>query len=324
MRIDRIGLILLITLIWVFFSACNLQDEPGQGLPSTELPPIGTPPGSDAPTLMLASITPVVPSPSYTITPSPTQIPTLTMTPTQSATPTPPDTLTPTRPEPTAIPTVKGDLVPEGILPDLRTNPPTDLRLLYNPNTGRALIRFTNSIWNSGPGVLELIGEPNRAQGQIRVYQRVFSADPEVFDEFEVGEFVYHDEHDHWHFGQFATYELWKIAENDTLGELISSKGKVSWCVIDETPVEMDLPGMVINERPLYTHCEGEIQGLSVGWIDIYEYYLPGQWVGVDSLEDGLYILVSTVDPDHLLYEANVDNNTGVTFFEVRDLRLVQ
>jgi hypothetical protein len=194
--------------------------------------------------------------------------------------------------------------------------------LLYNSDTRRALIRFTNAIWNRGPGVLELIGAPNQAKDQIRVSQRVFAADPETFDDYQVGEFIFHDQHLHWHLEQFAVYELWSVNESGSLEALVSSGGKISYCVMDGAMAEAELPGVDIPTRPSYTHCEGDVQGLSIGWIDTYEYHLPGQWVEVTPLEDGLYAIVSTVNPDHLLFEADHHNNTGVTYFEIRDLRL--
>lgn len=267
-----------------------------------------------------------VPSIIIEVPTSPTDIPTVTPTnksiPTQILTQTPTHTSTTAPLPPTPVPTSTEDLFADRLLPDLQTRPPTELRLLYNPNSGRALIRFTNSIWNSGPGSLELIGIPNLAQEQIRVVQRVFSSDPEIFDEYDVGEFIFHDQHHHWHLEQFAVYEVWSVDEAGYLKALVSSGSKVSWCVMDEYRTENELADEVVSKRPIYTNCEGDIQGLSVGWIDVYEYYLPGQWVEVNPLEDGLYALVSTVDPDHLLYEENIHNNAAMTYFAIRELRL--
>jgi len=194
--------------------------------------------------------------------------------------------------------------------------------LLYNSDTRRALIRFTNRIWNSGPGVLELVGLPNQAGDQIRVSQRVFASDPDIFDDYQVGEFIYHDQHLHWHLEQFAVYELWSVDDDGALEALVASGGKISYCVMDGALAEAELPGLDIPARARYAHCEGDVQGLSVGWVDTDEYHLPGQWVEMNPLEDGLYAIVSTVNPDHLLYEAEHHNNTGMTYFEIRDLRL--
>lgn len=258
----------------------------------------------------------VLPPTRTSLSPSPT--PTTTLTPTG----TPTQTSTPTPPPPTPAPTSTQDPFYDRLLPDLQTFPPSDLQLLYNSDTRRALIRFTNRIWNSGPGVLELVGLPNQAGDQIRVSQRVFASDPDIFDDYQVGEFIYHDQHLHWHLEQFAVYELWSVDDDGALEALVASGGKISYCVMDGALAEAELPGLEIPARARYAHCEGDVQGLSVGWVDTYEYHLPGQWVEMNPLEDGLYAIVSTVNPDHLLYEAEHHNNTGMTFFEIRDLRL--
>lgn len=214
------------------------------------------------------------------------------------------------------------DLYSGQLLPDLQTLPPVDLRLLHDTNSGRTLIRFTNSIWNSGPGKLELIGIPNQAKDEIQVTQRVYTSEPENFIEFEVGEFKFHDQHDHWHLEQFALYEVWSIDEMGSLETVVSSGGKVSYCVMDVSPAETALSEGAVSPYRSYIHCQGTRQGLSVGWIDTYKYFYPEQWVEVTSLEDGIYALVSTVDPDHLLQEENTHNNSAVAYFEIRNLRL--
>lgn len=218
--------------------------------------------------------------------------------------------------------TASEDFRSDHLLPDLQTLPPVDLRLLHDTNSGRTLIRFTNSIWNSGPGKLELIGIPNKAKDQIQVTQRVYTSDPENYIEFEVGEFKFHDQHDHWHLEQFALYEVWSIDEMGSLETVVSSGGKVSYCVMDVSPAETALSEGAVSPYRSYIHCQGTRQGLSVGWIDTYKYFYPGQWVEVTSLEDGIYALVSTVDPDHLLQEENTHNNSAVAYFEIRNLRL--
>lgn len=246
--------------------------------------------------------------------------PSSTNTPTLAPTRTTPPSSTPV--PPTLTSTATADPFPGLILPDLQTLPPTDLRLLYNPESGRALVRFSNSIWNSGPGVLELIGISNQAKDQIKVSQRIYADDPEFIEEFEVGEFTFHEEHDHWHLERFAVYEVWSVDERGDLKEMVSEGRKISYCVLDTSQVRADLFEGAINERQQYTHCEGELQGLSVGWVDTYEDHLPGQWVEITPLNDGFYALVSTVNPDQLINEANLDNNTAVLYFEIQDLRL--
>ena len=208
------------------------------------------------------------------------------------------------------------------LLPDLQTLPPKDLQLFQDANTGRTYLRFTNSIWNSGPGKLELIGTPNQAKDQILVSQRVYSPDPENFAEFEVGEFRFHDQHNHWHLEGFAVYEVWSLDERGSLESMVSTGGKVSYCVMDVSLAETSLVDGIVPKFRTYTHCEGNRQGLSIGWIDTYKYFYPGQSVEVTWLKDGIYALVSSADPDHLLKEANIHNNSAVAYFEIREKNL--
>ena len=207
-------------------------------------------------------------------------------------------------------------------LPDLQTLPPTNLRLFHDQDSGRTHIRFNNSIWNSGPGKLELIGNPDQARDQIQVIQRIYGSDSGEFEQHEVGKFVFHSEHNHWHLEQFASYEIWSVDEQGTLKTKVTSGEKVSYCVMDVSLAEGDQSEGVILPYRSYTHCEENRQGLSVGWVDTYKYFYPGQSVEVSSLKDGIYALVSTVDPLHLLMEGNTHNNSAIVYFELREQQL--
>jgi hypothetical protein len=217
---------------------------------------------------------------------------------------------------------IEEDLASELLLPDLQTLPPTNLRLFRDAESGGIHLRFSNSIWNSGPGKLELIGNPNQARDQILVIQRIYGPDADKFEQHEVGEFVFHDQHNHWHLEQFASYEIWSVDEGGTLETMIATGGKVSYCVMDVSLAENGLTEGVVPQNRSYAHCEDNQQGLSVGWVDTYKYFYPGQSVEVSSLEDGIYALVSTVDPLHLLIEENTHNNSAMVYFEMRDSRL--
>ncbi len=64
------------------------------------------------------------------------------------------------------------------------------------------------------------------------------------------------------------------------------------------------------------------MQGLSPNWIDVYEFTLPGQYVDITGLPNGVYALITTVDPDDLIRELRDHNNAGQVFFELRDYRI--
>jgi hypothetical protein len=211
----------------------------------------------------------------------------------------------------------------EESLPDLQSLPPSDLRLFYDPSTGRKLVRFTNSILNSGPGRLELVGHKNPEIDQILVYQRIYATDGKFLDQFEIGKFVYHEPHDHWHLDGFVQYEVRLIQKESNLNAVVAGGSKLSYCLLDVDRTQVEPPGTEYPQKPRYTVCNGDIQGLSPGWIDVYEHNLSGQWVEITYLPDGVYALVTTANPTGFVQELDTNNNIGVTYFELKDLQLL-
>jgi glucose/arabinose dehydrogenase len=195
------------------------------------------------------------------------------------------------------------------LYPDLRTLPPTDLQFGTEVIEGesRHVLRFENSIWNAGEGPLELrpISETDP-----EVFQRIYDSEG-TFVERLAGEFVFHEAHDHWHFDDFTRFELWTRSSYDawlesdrTQGEPEWSIGKVSFCIMDIVQIE-ELPGSPSSQVYPDT-CPLGVQGISVGWADVYEATLEEQWIelGPDPLPDGEYVLRSVADPLTLVHES--------------------
>lgn len=251
------------------------------GLPRESNPPIGEPLATDRPTATATTLPTATPVP--TATPTPTPIPV------------------------TATPTVDPDL----LLPDLQTLPPTDLVLQF-VEPDRRLLRFTNSLINTGPGLLEVLGRYDPDLEQVTVTQHLYRRDG-TFQERLAGRFIFHPNHDHWHFEDFARYDIWSLTPDRDFDVVVAFTDKVSYCIRDN--VRSDIEGA--PARPVYEACDQELQGMAVGWIDIYEFDTPGQIVDVTDLPDGLYALQSTVDPAGQLQEADDLNNAAIVFFEL-------
>ncbi|MBL8092811.1 MAG: hypothetical protein JNL73_01490 [Anaerolineales bacterium] len=201
-----------------------------------------------------------------------------------------------------------------GLLPDLRTLPPWNLSI-ERPSADTRLLRFANTVWNSGAGPIELYGVHDVSTLQTTVAQRVFHADGSFLDH-KVGSFVWHPEHDHWHVGDFATYALWTVADDGASVLRTTSSDKLSYCLIDTDIVAPELSGFPAGR--VYIGCGRLRQGLSIGWGDTYEADLPGQELDLGGLADGQYALVSTANPRGHLIETDVSNNTGITYLELR------
>jgi hypothetical protein len=205
--------------------------------------------------------------------------------------------------------------------PDLQTLKPSDIHLQRDRATGQKLLRFSNTIANLGQGPLELRPVNNAANGTTDAYQRVYTHDAggdwSPYSETQVGTFAFHPAHNHWHFGSFATYELRNVAPDGGIGSTVYAiSDKVSFCVIDITSVD---PSLEHASGSTYLGCsQNGVQGLSVGWADVYTWSLAGQSLDVTNIANGTYWLVSTADPENLVAETNDGNNAGAVKVQLK------
>lgn len=168
------------------------------------------------------------------------------------------------------------------------------------------LLRFTASTPNVGAGAL-VIGNPQNC--------------PALFEQSSC--------HGHLHFKKYSDFRLWTPAGYDTwlatrdlsqpvsvgvnaavLTQSLKNKSllvgrKMGYCMMDS-----DIYGPNANPNPTYVACNTS-QGISPGWADTYGAYLDGQYVEVDGLKSGDYVLEVHVNPDLLLAETTPLNNSS-------------
>lgn len=210
---------------------------------------------------------------------------------------------------------------PELLLPDLRTLPPTDLLLQILRGQGLTRLRFTNTIWNNGPGDLDMRAAPFPLPGAVQVSQVIRRTDDsEMFQ--PAGVFDYHDVHAHWHWEGFSVYQVWSLTPTGRLDQVVASSDKVGYCLLDMAPYPgSDAPpfpdGMTPSTRAQYGGCIWTHQGISAGWIDAYRSNIGGQYVDITGLPDGVYALQSTVDPENIIREGDETNNGAVVYFRL-------
>jgi hypothetical protein len=165
------------------------------------------------------------------------------------------------------------------------------------------ILRFDFTTPNLGPGDL-IVGSP--------------SAHPEWF--------VYSSCHNHYHFREYADYRLWTVdgyvtwlqlrktnpdltAEQvlaqhpELLGEFVEGE-KRGFCVIDLEYLGL-FPGGV--EPRHFGSCG--YQGITVRWADEYVPGLAGQYITIDGVASGVYMLEAEVNAERLYREADYTNN---------------
>jgi hypothetical protein len=184
------------------------------------------------------------------------------------------------------------------------------LSLVRDSMTGSSEIRFSTRSWNNGTGPLELRAGDIDSEGQ-QVDQRVYKSDGSYEDYF-VGKFVWHELHNHFHFENYALYNLAPI---NAPGGSIKSGTKTTFCVMDTNKIDGSLPGAPGTAH--YATCGNVVQGMSVGWADTYGSGLAGQSVDFTGNPTGDYCLSIMIDPKTRLVESNEDDNLSQTLLHV-------
>lgn len=201
------------------------------------------------------------------------------------------------------------DEVAGALLPDIVVRE-SDLHNNYIDATsepGKVLLRLSNGTANVGAGKLYLYGvTPANPDGTQTVMQRIFAADGSSEDRV-AGQFLYHPNHGHVHFDGWAAYRLRTILPDNGVGPVVAEGKKTSFCILDLGIYSSDLPNY--NPAGEFHSCGSTVQGLSVGWIDIYGAGLSGQSIDVTGVPQGSYWLESEVDPDNKVLEADETNN---------------
>jgi Lysyl oxidase len=224
----------------------------------------------------------------------------------------------------TTVPKFYPDLIPEQLDPNAS---PVDVAIDHSGN-GNKILRFAFKSENGGAGPLEL--QPKRQDcnrngstvDDRTAYQNIYGDtngngvyDPPntsvppgpdgIVRTRKVGCFTFDARpgHMHWHFENYAKYSLL-----DSNGTKVGGRSKVGFCLTDEDPVDSSLPGYPSHR--VYRSCADlTIQGISVGWDDVYGPFLAGQSIVIQGLPNGSYCLVSKADPKNVIRETLDTNN---------------
>jgi hypothetical protein len=134
-----------------------------------------------------------------------------------------------------------------------------------------------------------------------------------------VGGYTWHDEHRHFHYEDFARYQLRRLAADGrpdySSAGLIAASDKVSFCFIDSTRVRDDAAPIFF-----YNTCLPTVQGISPGWTDIYSSSMWGQNMPIPGLPNGEYALIVELDYENTLSETDNDDNYVEVTVRISDI----
>ena len=186
-------------------------------------------------------------------------------------------------------------------------------------------LRFDQIIANDGDGPFELryrldgvATESTRA-----LTQRIYRSDGSYRERF-ADTYEFHAAHAHFHYKNFAQSHLWRadVAGNRLDDAPARSGRKNGFCMVDVENTGFGTKGdaarsyippacLLPTEVDPSTGAVSMVNGISRGWADVYNWFLADQFIDVEGLADGYYVLESVADPAATIEETDDTNNTA-------------
>lgn len=208
-------------------------------------------------------------------------------------------------------------------LPDLEQEIPAKLEITRHARAPHWRLGFRSAVRNVGDGPLIMSGRRPKAGVEAMVADQVIEregAPAEVVPGAGRLRYVRARDHRHWHLLGFDRYELRRPG-----GRALVRDRKSGFCLGDRYAVTgRELPARA--PKKIYTsrcgldHPElmGIREGISVGYGDDYVANLEGQWLPLDGLRAGRYLLVHRANADGRLRERSRANNEASILFKLR------
>jgi hypothetical protein len=203
---------------------------------------------------------------------------------------------------------------PPMTLPDMQLKVPEgSISIGTNSSNGHRQLQFTHITWDAGAGPFEIDPSYDPATGMATWVQAVYdSPHPGVWQfshSVPLEPISAFDPPFDYRF-PLTRFTLNKVNANGSPGSAVATSPKTDYCItadtyvggVPHTPSQSYIPQNDCAEPTLPL-------GWSVGWGDEYDQTDNGQPIDLTGVPDGTYLLVGTVDPDHVLAESDPGNN---------------
>ena len=199
---------------------------------------------------------------------------------------------------------------------------------LQNPAHPIKCLRFNQTIANVGEGRLELrfdmrgIATPSTADDLM--VQRIYRSDGTYRDRF-ADKYQFHAVHAHIHYQHFGQSFLYTYRwGTGRAGPAVKEGNKVGFCVTDVRLLDeywgatgngqrlsQTFPGCNLPKEFGPNNAVWMVQGIDVGWADVYGWNLADQYIDITGVPDGLYELQQIANPTGSVEEETRADNSA-------------
>jgi hypothetical protein len=205
--------------------------------------------------------------------------------------------------------------VPRNALPDLVPLPSWGISTSTVRKTHQDYLNFGATVWIGGNSPLDVEGFRSSGAPTMNAYQ-YFWRGGKIVGRVRAGTMGFDSKkgHHHWHFEQFARYQLLTASK-----KLAVRSEKVGFCIAPSDPVDTMLPNALTG--PVRVGLSGACgepgalwvqEYLPVGWGDTYNQSKAGQAFNITSLPNGTYYIQVIANPEHLLRETTRANDISL------------
>ncbi|GLY96461.1 lysyl oxidase family protein [Actinoplanes sp. NBRC 103695] len=215
---------------------------------------------------------------------------------------------------PAKVPATLAATPKAGPKPDLRSLPAWGIEL--SQEDGKTYVNFGATVWNAGTSPLVVDGFRRTGTDLMDAYQYFYDSNGKEVGSVEAGtmEWDAREGHLHWHFTDFAQYNLLSADQS-----LAVRSGKEAFCLANTDAVDYTIPNA--KWRPsntdLSTSCGQNTavavrEVLDVGSGDTYSQARPGQSFEITDLPNGTYFIQTLANPENKLAELKTTNNSSL------------
>ena len=209
-------------------------------------------------------------------------------------------------------------------LPDLAALPAHGMVTENSPDNGHDYLDFAATIWNAGPGTLDVEGFRAGDAPTMSARQFIYhSGRPATSRAIGTFEFDTRPGHHHWHLEDVARYDLL-----DAHGHQLVRSGKQSFCLAPTDPIDLTRVGALWqpDKVGLYSSCPSDQsiwlrETLPAGWGDTYVQAAAGQAFDITNVPNGEYLIRVTTNPRHHILETTTANDTALVRVELGGMR---
>jgi hypothetical protein len=192
--------------------------------------------------------------------------------------------------------------------------PSWQIRTEHAKKSGNDYLDFAATVWVGGHSPLDVEGFKIHGKPGMRAYQ-YFTEKGHIIGRTRAGTMGFDSKkgHNHWHFQQFAKYQL-----VDANKKVALRSRKVGFCIAPTDPVDMVLPHATWN--PFFIGFGGNCgsptalwvrEQMPLGWGDTYIQSLAGQSFNITNLPNGTYFVKIIANPEHVLHEVTRSNDAS-------------